>query len=139
MRRYRFGSGAGQGINSGAALTMQTKTIQKQLRKFAKDRDWDQFHNPKNLATALVCEAAELAEIFQWMTPKQAVKCMDDLETSQALRHEIADVQIYVLRLADKLGVDLDKAVQEKLRINAEKYPVSLAKGNAVKYSRRKG
>jgi len=127
---------------------MQTKTIQEQLRKFAKDRDWDQFHNPKNLATALVCEAAELVEIFQWMTPneifqwmtpKEAVECMGDPETAKALRYEIADVQIYVLRLADKLGIDLNKALQEKLRINAEKYPVSLAKGNAVKYSRRKG
>jgi len=124
---------------SGAVVTMQTKTIQEQLRKFAKDRDWDQFHNPKNLATALVCEAAELAEIFQWMTPKEAVECMGDPETAKALRYEIADVQIYVLRLADKLGIDLNKALQEKLRINAEKYPVSLAKGNAVKYSRRKG
>lgn len=117
---------------------MQTKTIQKQLRQFAKQRDWDQFHNPKNLATALVCEAAELAEIFQWMTPAQAARCMNDPATAASLQHEIADVQIYLLRLADKLGINLDKAIREKIKINAAKYPVSLAKGNAVKYSRRR-
>ena len=117
---------------------MQVKSIQRQLRRFAKERDWDQFHNPKNLAMALVCEAAEFAEIFQWMTPAQAARCMSDPETATDVRHEIADVQIYLLRLADKLGIDLDEAMKKKIRINAAKYPVSVAKGNAVKYSRRK-
>ena len=116
---------------------MQVAAIQKKLRRFSKQRDWDQFHNPKNLAMALVVEAAELAEIFQWMTPDQAAQCAKDPEIAKQLRHEIADVQIYLLRLADKLKVDLNAAIEEKIQLNAAKYPVALAKGNALKYSRR--
>ena len=116
---------------------MRTRAMQKRLRRFAAKRDWDQFHTPKNLATALVCEAAELAEIFQWMTPRQSALCVRDPAIGEAIRNEMADVQIFLLRLADKLGVDLSAAVTSKIRINARKYPVALAKGNAIKYSRR--
>lgn len=116
---------------------MQVAATQKKLRRFSRERDWDQFHNPKNLAMALVVEAAELAEIFQWMTPEQSAKCAKDPEIAQRLRHEIADVQLYLLRLADILRVDLNAAIEEKMALNAAKYPVALAKGNAVKYSRR--
>lgn len=119
-------------------MTMDTNAIQRRLRRFARERDWDKYHNPKNLAVALMCEAAELAEIFQWMTPSQASRCMTQAANAEALRHELADVQIYLLELADKLGIDLEKAVHAKIKINAAKYPVALAKGNAVKYSRRR-
>ena len=116
---------------------MDIKAIQRDLDDFASQRDWNQFHTPKNLATALVCEAAELAEIFQWLTPDQSWTCLADEKTAASVRDEIADIQIYLLRLADKLGVDVEKAVADKIRVNAEKYPVDKARGNAVKYSRR--
>ena len=113
------------------------KAIQRELQDFATQRDWEQFHTPKNLATALVCEAAELAELFQWLTPEQSWSCMTDEKSAASVCDEIADIQIYLLRLADKLNVDIDKAVSGKIRINAEKYPVDKVRGNAVKYSRR--
>lgn len=116
---------------------MDIKAIQRELQEFASQRDWDQFHTPKNLATALVCEAAELAEIFQWLTPEQSWSCMSDEKSATSVREEIADIQIYLLRLADQLNVDIERAVAQKMGINAEKYPVDRARGNAVKYSRR--
>ena len=116
---------------------MDTARIQNLLAKFAADRDWDRFHSPKNLSTALVCEAAELAEIFQWMTLEESAAAMDDPELAKAIRDEVADVQIYLLRLADKLSIDLQEAMLEKIERNAERYPVALARGNSKKYSRR--
>src|SRR5262245_46663272 len=116
---------------------MDVRRIQQALRQFAAERDWEQYHTPKNLATALVCEAAELAEVFQWLTPEQSAVAMEDAKQAEAIRHEIADVQIYLIRLADKLGVDLETVVDDKLAINASKYPIERARGNATKYSRR--
>lgn len=114
---------------------MDIKDIQQKLRQFAQDRDWEQFHSPKNLATALAIEAAELLEPFQWLKEEESRK----LNSSDAalVKEEIADVLIYLLRLADQLDIDLEVAVEEKMRLNAEKYPIDLAKGNAVKYNRR--
>lgn len=111
---------------------MDVKNIQKQLSDFADERDWDQFHNPKNLAMALSVEASELVEIFQWLTPKQAEEVMDSDE-SEHVKEEIADVMIYLLRLADKLDIDLEGAVTNKIRQNGEKYSVGLSRGNAKK------
>ena len=115
--------------NTMAALD----SIKIRLREFASERDWDQFHSPKNLAMALIVEAAELVEHFQWLTGEQ----------SQALSHEklaeveqeIADIQIYLVRLADKLGIDIERAVHAKLEINAGKYPADKVRGSARKYS----
>jgi NTP pyrophosphatase (non-canonical NTP hydrolase) len=101
------------------------------------DRDWEQFHTPKNLAMALVCEAAELAEIFQWLTPDQSREVMSNGLLAASIVQELADVQIYLLRMADVLHVDLESAVKNKVAMNSEKYPIEIAKGNAVKYSRR--
>ena len=115
---------------------MDIDAIQKHLRAFAEERDWNQFHSPKNIATALAVEAAELLENFQWLTEDQSRRLKERPEDYQATREEIADVQIYLLRLADLLEVDLDTAVRDKLRQNAEKYPVALAKGKALKYNR---
>ena len=93
------------------------------IRAFATERDWTQFHSPKNLAMALTGEVGELVEIFQWLTQAQSVEAARDPATAQAVRDELADVLIYLVRLASVLGVDLDAAVREKLAANARRYP----------------
>jgi NTP pyrophosphatase (non-canonical NTP hydrolase) len=98
------------------------KKIQQQLGQFADERNWDQFHNPKNLAMALSVEASELVEIFQWLTPEQSAAIMHSGE-NEHVKEEMADIMIYLLRLADKLDMDLDQAVTDKLIKNAEKHP----------------
>jgi dCTP diphosphatase len=107
-------------------------TLRDALRTFAADRDWEQFHSPRNLATALAVEAAELLEPFQWLTDEQS----RDLppETLSAVEQELADVLLYLVRLADKLGVDLEAAARAKILRNAEKYPVDKARGSSRKY-----
>ena len=102
------------------------------LREFAAERDWDQFHTPRNLATALAVEAAELLEPFQWLDDAAA----RDLppETRAAVEQEMADVLLYLVRLADRMGVDLEQAAQAKIALNAVKYPVDKARGSAKKY-----
>lgn len=116
---------------------MDIPALQLQLRQFADERDWQQFHSPKNLAVALSVEAAELLERFQWLTDEQSRRLAAVPAEFDAVRQEMADVTIYLLRLADQLGVDLEQAVRDKMQRNAEKYPVELAKGNATKYNRR--
>jgi dCTP diphosphatase len=111
---------------------MNIKNIQKQLSDFADERDWDQFHNPKNLSMALSVEASELVEIFQWLTPEQAEAIMSSSE-SEHVKEEMADIMIYLIRMADKLDVDLESAVNDKIIKNGKKYPVNLSKGNADK------
>ena len=111
---------------------MNIKNIQKQLSDFADERDWDKFHNPKNLAMALSVEASELVEIFQWLTPEQAEAIMNSSE-SEHVKEEMADIMIYLIRMADKLNVDLESAVNDKIIQNGKKYPVNLSKGNADK------
>jgi len=103
------------------------------LRAFAAERDWDQFHSPKNLATALAVEAAELLEPFQWLTDEQS----RDLpaETRAAVEQELADVLLYLVRLADRLGVDLEQAAADKIARNGEKYPVDRSRGSSRKYT----
>jgi len=105
--------------------------IQK-LRAFAQERDWDQFHSPKNLAMALSIEAAELMEIFQWLTQPQSRDL--DADKLAKLKDEIGDVQIYLTMLADKFGLDPIQAAHAKVEKNRVNYPVSKAKGNALKY-----
>lgn len=107
--------------------------LRDDLREFAAERDWDQFHSPKNLASALAVEAAELLEPFQWLTEEQSSSL--DEKRLAAVAEELADVQIYLIRLADKLNVDLLHAVRDKMLRNAEKYPVDSFKGSARKYS----
>ena len=111
---------------------MNIKEIQNKLEKFAEDRDWNQFHSPKNLVMALTSEVGELNDLFQWLTEDQSNNVDKD-----EIRQEIADIFIYLLRLSDKLDIDLEEALQEKIEINANKYTVDLAKGNATKYNRR--
>lgn len=104
----------------------------ERIRKFASERDWDRFHSPKNLSMALAAEAAELLELFQWLTEEQSASL--DAEKLHRVRYELADVFIYLLRLADKLDVDLLAAAREKIELNARKYPVERVRGDARKY-----
>jgi NTP pyrophosphatase (non-canonical NTP hydrolase) len=107
--------------------------IKTRLRDFAAARDWDQFHSPKNLAMALIVEAAELVEHFQWLTEAQSQTLPPDKLAE--VEQEIADIQIYLIRLADKLGIDMEKAVNAKIELNEKKYPAEKVRGSAVKYS----
>lgn len=111
--------------------------IQQKLRKFAEERNWEQFHSPKNLSMALAAEAAELLEIFQWLTEEQSKEIVNSGKDVAAVREEIADVFIYLARLADKLNINIEKEVLAKIALNEEKYPVELSKDNAVKYNKR--
>ena len=104
------------------------------VRRFADERDWDQFHAPKNLAIALSVEASELLEHFQWM-PEEASRALPPA-TLAVVRDEMADVLIYLVRLADKLDVDLLAACATKMRRNAERYPVDRSKGRSAKAPR---
>jgi dCTP diphosphatase len=107
--------------------------IKHRLRDFCTERDWDQFHSPKNLAMALCVESAELLEHFQWLTEVQSAALPAD--KLAAVAQEIADVQIFLIRLADRLDIDIDAAVAAKLALNEQKYPVDKARGNALKYT----
>lgn len=104
-----------------------------ELRRFAKERDWDQFHSPKNLAAALSVEAGEVLEHFQWLTEAQSRDLPADKRAQIEL--ELADVLLYLLRLSDQLDIDLLDAANRKIKINAEKYPPDRARGSAKKYS----
>lgn len=118
-------------------IHMDIEKISNSLEKFAENRNWDQFHSPKNLAMALSVEASEILEIFQWLTEEQSKQIIHDEELMKSVKEEIADVFIYLIRLSDKLRIDLEQAVNEKIKINEEKYPVELSRGSAKKYNRR--
>lgn len=106
---------------------MDVRALQKRLRDFAEERNWTHFHNPKNLSMALVVEAAELAELFQWKTPEESKAARMEPEFRARIGEEAADVLLYLLQIADHSGVDLSDAVDDKLAKNATKYPVPLA------------
>ena len=116
-------------------MSSEVEQLSIELRRFAGDRDWDQFHSVKNLILALTGEVGELAEVFQWLSEAQ----IDNLSREDRKRaaEEMADVFLYLLRLSDKLDVNLIEAAFKKLEVNAVKYPINEAKGNAVKYNRR--
>ena len=107
--------------------------LREQLRSFVAEREWQQFHTPKNLASALAVEAAELLEPFQWLQNGELAELND--ATRIAIRHEMADVLNYLVMLADRLNVDLIAAAQEKIALNAQKYPVDQARGSIKKYT----
>jgi dCTP diphosphatase len=109
--------------------------LQAQLRQFASERNWEQFHDPKNLVMALSGEVGELTEIFQWLTPAESTVVMDDPERAAHAKEELADVFGYLLRLADLLDVDLISALDAKIESNNSKYPVEKSRGSARKYT----
>jgi NTP pyrophosphatase (non-canonical NTP hydrolase) len=110
------------------------QALAMRLREFARERDWDQFHNPKNLAAALSVEAGELLEHFQWLKESDSeAGALSPLKREQVAL-EMADVLLYLVRLADRLDIDLPAAALRKLAINAQKYPIERARGSARKY-----
>jgi NTP pyrophosphatase (non-canonical NTP hydrolase) len=109
------------------------RNLASQLDQFAQERDWQQFHTPKNLASALVVEAGELLEHFQWLTPEQSRALAP--EKLAAVGSEVADVLLYLVRLCSTLGIDPIAAAQAKLEVNAQRYPVDRARGNSKKYN----
>jgi NTP pyrophosphatase (non-canonical NTP hydrolase) len=113
--------------NSGDSL----EQLRERLAQFAAARDWDQFHSPKNLSMALIAEAAELIEHFQWLTQEQSRKLPADKLAEVA--QELADIQIYLIRIADKLGVDLVAAANDKITRNEQRYPADRARGSSAR------
>lgn len=111
--------------------TNSLEQLRQRLAEFAAIRDWEQFHSPKNLSMALIAEAAELVEHFQWISEEQSHFLSP--QKKQAVSHELADVLIYLIRLADKLDIDLIAAAQAKIQINETRYPVERVKGNAYR------
>jgi len=109
------------------------KILIEKLRQFAEKRDWNQFHSPKNLVMALSAEVGELTEIFQWLTEKQSSSLSP--EKHRKVKEEIGDIQIYLARLSDRIGIDPIEAAMEKIKINEQKYPVEKSKGSAKKYT----
>lgn len=114
---------------------MTIESLTAQLRDFAREREWEQFHTPKNLTMALSGETGELVSLFQWLQDDQVADWVRDPENRTAVEHEMADVFGYLLRLADILGIDLEEALRAKIQVNGQKYPVELARGNATKYT----
>ena len=114
-------------------------TLIDAVRKFRDDRDWSQFHTPKNLAAAIAIEVAELQECFLWKTDTEVTDLLKDASKREAVVDEVADILLFAVLLADRLDIDLPDALAKKLRDNAEKYPVSLARGNSQKYTKLKG
>lgn len=114
-------------------MNSDLQSLIQALRDFAKEREWEQFHSPKNLASALTVEASELLEHFQWLTEEQSRSLPASKKADVAA--EAADVLLYLLQLCDKLQIDLVEAARNKLAVNAEKYPVERALGSSKKYT----
>ena len=107
--------------------------LRSRINQFVKERDWDQFHSPKNLAMAMIVEAAELVEHFQWDTLEESCQLND--EKREQVGQELADTFVYLLRIAEVTGIDLIEAANRKIDLNAQKYPVDKAKGSNKKYT----
>nr|WP_225590996.1 nucleotide pyrophosphohydrolase [Pseudoxanthomonas sp. PXM03] len=122
-----------RGAEGEDGVSNDVQELQTALRRFAEERDWGQFHTPKNLAASLSIEAAEVLEHFQWLTDEQSQNLSPEQRDKVAL--EIADVLLYLLQLADKLQIDPVAAAKNKLALNAEKYPVDKARGSSRKYT----
>jgi dCTP diphosphatase len=109
------------------------EALRQRLAEFAREREWEQFHSPKNLSMALIAEAAELVEHFQWLSEEQSSGLSPD--KLEEVRLELADIQIYLIRIADRLGVDLIQAARDKIEINEQRYPVERVRGHAGRAS----
>jgi len=114
-------------------VTDQLEELRERLARFASDRDWDQFHSPKNLSMALIAETAELIEHFQWLSEEDSKNL--DTETKEAVAMELADIFIFLIRVADKLDVDLADTAWKKIQINEDRYPIDKVKGSAKRAS----
>jgi len=117
---------------SGRGAPESLEELRLRLRDFVAERDWDKFHSPKNLAMALAVECAELVEQFQWLTEEQSAR--PDAARLARVEAELADILVYLVRIADRLDVDLLAATGRKLEENARKYPAERVRGKALKY-----
>lgn len=111
--------------------------IKNSLREFASERNWDKFHSPKNLSMALAGEVGELLEIFQWLKEEETLVEFISANDLAKVKEELADIYLYVIRIADKLNIDINQEAINKIKQNANKYPIELSKDNATKYNRR--
>lgn len=119
--------------NPAPPVTVDLAVLRERMRAFAREREWERFHTPRNLAAALSVEAAELLEHFQWLTDEESANLAP--ERRDAVSLEMADVLLYLIRLADRLDVDLLATAARKIELNAAKYPVEKSKGSARKYT----
>ena len=117
------------------AMPDSLQNASQAISDFAESRDWDQFHSVRNLILALVGEVGELAEVLQWKNDSDAAKYLQSQDGKDKITEEVADVAIYLIRICQKLNVDLVQLIAKKIEINESKYPVSLSKGNAKKYT----
>jgi dCTP diphosphatase len=115
--------------------TVTVAALKARVLAFVRERDWEQFHNPKNLSMALAAETGELMEHFLWATPEQSAAIARDPAKRQKIADELADVVIYALEFANITGLDLASAIDAKMAANAKKYPVEKAKGRSEKYT----
>ena len=112
--------------------------LEKAVRRFIKERDWDRYHSPKNIAMSIAIEAAELAEKFQWLTTSGSKRVLDDPTERREIEDELADIATYVLDFSSKFGIDIAQCVIRKLGDNTKKYPVKLVRGKHHKYTHYK-
>jgi len=117
---------------------LDISAIQNELSTFVSDREWEKYHTPKNLVSAFAVEAAELLEIFQWMSESEQENLKEQSETLEHIKEEFADCVNYLLRFADVMDIDVEKALLDKIEKNKQKYPVETSKGDYVKYDKRK-
>ncbi len=115
---------------------MDMQNIENIIKNFSKERDWDQFHNPKNIAMALSVETAELVEIFQWLEPDQAINL--DYNKQEHLKEEVADIAVYLLRICMAYDINLEDAILSKMKKNELKYPLIDREGNKIEYGKKK-
>ena len=114
--------------------------LKQEVQAFIDERDWQQFHSPKNIAMSIAIESAELMELFQWDTTEQSNDALRNEELRNEIKHELADIFSYVLDMAHVLHIDISESLMDKLQKNREKYPIELCKGRSVKYTKlRKG
>ena len=115
---------------------MNMQKIEAIIKDFSEQRDWEKFHNPKNLSMALSVEASELLEIFQWLELEQANNLSDDKK--EHAKQEIADIAVYLIRMCMKLDINLENAIIEKMKLNEKKYPLVDENGNKIEYGKKK-
>lgn len=109
--------------------------VNQEIENFIKERDWDQFHSVKNLAMALSVECSELVEIFQWMNEEKSNQVKNDHAIKAKLQDEVSDILFYLMRIAEKAEIDIEASILQKIKKNAEKYPVDKSRGTSKKYN----
>jgi len=115
------------------------RQLKEKLARFVKDRDWEQFHSPKNLSMSIAIEAAELMEMFQWATIEESHNILKDKKRVEEIKDELADIALFVMEFCNMFDIDLSSAILKKLKKNAKKYPAELVKGKSHKYTYYKG